>query len=162
MTAGGAEGGAGEVGFYHLSETALDAALGAMLERALARSWRAEVRVGDGARLDALDRGLWCWRAESFVPHARAGGPLDARQPVLLADRPVGDGREALFLVHRARFDPTEAPGRRRVALVFDGADPEAVEHARSAWRLAVGAGLVATYWAQQGGGWSRRARSGE
>jgi DNA polymerase-3 subunit chi len=152
----------GEVGFYHLTATPLDAALPVMLEKALSRGWRAEVRGRDPARLEALDRALWTWREDAFLPHGLAGGRHDARQPVLLTTAPAGEAREALFLVAGAAFDAGEAAARTRVALVFDGADERAVEDARGAWRAATAAGLRAVYWAQEEGGrWTKRRESG-
>lgn len=155
-----------EVGFYHLTATALEAVLPVMLERALSRGWRAEVRGRDPGRLDALDRVLWTFRDDAFVAHGLAGGPHDARQPVLLTLAPrreaTGGVREALFLIDGADLDAAEAGARTRTAFVFDGADATAVREAREAWRRATAAGLKAIYWAQdEQGRWVKRAESG-
>ncbi|MEO1469463.1 MAG: DNA polymerase III subunit chi [Pseudomonadota bacterium] len=151
-----------EVAFYHLTETPLEAVLPVMLERTLARGAWAEVRGPDPRRLADLDQRLWRFRDESFLPHGLASDPHAGRQPILLTAAPAADaGRRAfLFLLDRAPFDPAEAPGRDRVALVFDGHDEAAVGEARAAWRTATGAGLAAVYWAQDGGRWVRRSRT--
>lgn len=152
-----------EIGFYHLTETPLEAALPVMLQRSLERGWRAELRVGDATLVDLLDEMLWTSRDDGFLPHGRAGDPHEARQPILLTVEPaMGDPRAALFLVAGAAFDPSEAALRTRTALVFDGRDEDAVAAARDAWRAAVTATLPASYWAQEAGGrWVKRHESG-
>lgn len=45
---------------------------------------RAYVYCLSEAQARTLDRLLWSFRAESFVPHARAKEPLSARAPVVL------------------------------------------------------------------------------
>ena len=43
-------------------------------------------------------------------------------------------------------------------AILFDGHDPAALEHARGQWRSVTEAGLKAVYWAQTPeGGWVKR-----
>jgi DNA polymerase IIIc chi subunit len=63
-----------DVYFYHLTRSALDAALRQLLERALGRGWRVVVRGQDAARLDWLDEKLWLQPDAGFLPHGRAGG----------------------------------------------------------------------------------------
>ncbi|HEV7416938.1 MAG TPA: DNA polymerase III subunit chi, partial [Tianweitania sediminis] len=48
-----------EVLFYHLSESTLEEALPALLERSTARGWRVVVQAGSEERRDALDAHLW-------------------------------------------------------------------------------------------------------
>ncbi|MEL6768604.1 MAG: DNA polymerase III subunit chi [Pseudomonadota bacterium] len=153
-----------ELGFYRLTETPLERALPVMLAKSLERGWRVEVRGRAAATMEALDLALWSHEQEGFLPHGLAGGPHDARQPVLLttAPSPAGGPREALFLIDRAGFDTGEAAGLTRTALLFDGHDPEALEEARTHWRSTTAAGLRAVFWAQAAGGrWEKQAESG-
>lgn len=163
--AGGAVAG-GEVRFYHLTERSLEAVLPVMLERCLSRGWRAVIRGGDPARLDALDRHLWTYREESFLPHGRAGSAPGQPQdhPIWLTSDPGGaDGAraDALFLIDGAAFEPAALAPLETAAIIFDGQDVAAVERARGDWRRVVGAGLKAVYWAEDNGSWSKRAESG-
>ena len=73
-----------EVWFYHLERSALDQVLPELLERTLARGWRAVVRAREPERIDHLDAWLWAYRDDSFLPHGSSGGALEARQPILL------------------------------------------------------------------------------
>ena len=65
-----------EVWFYHLEQTSLDQALPDLLERTLAKGWRALVRTGDPARLGHLDGWLWTYRG-----YKRCVDLFDGRDP---------------------------------------------------------------------------------
>ena len=64
-----------EVWFYHLERTGLDQALPELLEKTLARGWKALVRTPEPQRIEHLDGWLWSYRDESFLPHGPAGEP---------------------------------------------------------------------------------------
>jgi DNA polymerase-3 subunit chi len=53
------------------------------------RSARLVVYAPDSAVLDRFDQALWTYQATGFVPHVRAGSPLAAETPIVLA--PTGD-----------------------------------------------------------------------
>jgi DNA polymerase-3 subunit chi len=147
-----------EVLFYHLEHQPLDRVLPGLLERTLERGWRAVVQAGSAERLEALDTTLWTYRDDSFLPHGTLRDGPGAEQPVFLttgAENP--NGASVRFLVDGAdleRFD-----GYHRVVYLFDGADGEAVERARAAWRRARAEGCAVTYWQQAPSGrWEKKA----
>jgi len=162
-----------EIRFYHLTERPLEAVLPVMLERTLARGWRAVVRAPDAGLIETLDELLWTYRDESFLPHARAGAPEGERgnggenggaaQPIWLTtggDMP--NAPDALFLLAGAPADPARLAEIEVSAILFDGHDEAAVGAARAQWRALTAAGLKAVYWAQgPDGGWVKRAESG-
>ena len=43
------------------------------------------ILAADPAQAELLDRALWSYDQSSFLPHARAGGPDQAEEPVLIA-----------------------------------------------------------------------------
>jgi DNA polymerase-3 subunit chi len=147
-----------EVWFYHLERSAPERVLGELLEKTLARGWRARVKTGRPDRLKALDEGLWTDRADSFLPHGLETEPHAERQPILLG---VSDqnrnGAQALFLLDGAEPGPLDGYGR--CVDLFDGGDPQAVSAARERWRAARTAGLPVSYWRQtEGGRWEKKA----
>lgn len=147
-----------EVLFYRLSESPLSATLPDLLEKSLARGWRALVRAGSPGAVAMLDDLLWTWREESFLPHGTAG-PQAARQPILLTTgRENANGASILMLTLGARVDPAEAAGFARVCLIFEEADAGALAAAREDWRAVVAAGLPAKFWAQERGRWALKA----
>lgn len=146
-----------EVWFYHLERTGLDQALPELLEKTLQRGWKAIVRSGAPERIEHLDGWLWSYRDDSFLPHAPAGDPAAARQPILLTtdfDNP--NGADALFLVDGA--EPGELDGYQRCVVLFDGGDPDQLALARRQWSAAKGQGLAVSYWKQQARGWEKQA----
>ena len=147
-----------EVWFYHLERSSLDQVLPELLEKTLARGWRALVRVRDPERLSTLDERLWTWRAESFLPHGRADRPDAERQPVLLTSEAVNaNTAQVLFIVDGAELGPTDA--FERCILLFDGRDDEAVAEARKRWSQVKATGAVCSYWKQdEDGRWSNAA----
>lgn len=152
----------GAVWFYHLTRGSVEATLPPLLGKALAAGWRVEVRGGDLARLDGLDRSLWTTPPECFLPHARAGGRHDGRQPILLTSpgEQASNGAACLMLLDGAPLEPTEAARLERTCLLFDGTDPASVEAARGGWRALSAAGLRAIYWAEAASGWTKKAEA--
>lgn len=144
------------VDFYQLSAAPLERVLPQLAERVLAGGGRLLVVHGDGERLRALDRLLWTYQPDGFLPHARAGSDDDAAQPVLLSERTAaGNGARNVLL----------ADGRwRDEALAFDRVfhlfDEEGVADARAAWRALTGRdGVTRRYWRQdEGGRWEQAA----
>jgi DNA polymerase III subunit chi len=146
-----------EVWFYHLERTGLDQVLPELLEKTLARGWKALVRTGLPERIEHLDGWLWSYRDESFLPHAAASEPNAERQPVLLtADFENPNGAQALFLVDGA--EPGELAGFARCLVLFDGADEAQLAEARGLWTRIKADGLPVSYWKQQARGWEKQA----
>jgi DNA polymerase-3 subunit chi len=151
------EGGC-EVWFYHLERTSLDAALPELLEKTLARGWRALVRGTTRERVDHLDGWLWSYRDDSFLPHGVDTEPLAERQPVLITTAMENQNdADALFLVDDA--EPGDIAGYARCVLLFDGRDEAAVAAARRRWASFKAMGAQVSYWRQgESGGWRKEA----
>ncbi|OOY17622.1 DNA polymerase III subunit chi [Thioclava sp. DLFJ4-1] len=151
----------GQVNFYHLTRSSLEEVVLNLASRAVEQGWKVELRGTDSARLDWLDQRLWLMGTEaSFLPHGLAGGPHDALQPILLGTAPAGDGREAMMAVDGAEVAAEETDAHKRVWILFDGNDPQAVQHARGQWKTLTGAGAKAIYWSEEGGRWEKKAES--
>jgi DNA polymerase III subunit chi len=149
-----------EFGFYHLTRSGLDGALPRLLEKAHAQGKRVLLRCPDAERLDQLDRLLWTYRNDSFLPHGSAADGHGERQPIWLTtglDRP--NGAQVLVIVDGAPAE--DADQFERVLELFDGRDADAVAAARERWRWAESRGMSRVYWQQsERGGWQRAASS--
>ena len=147
-----------EVWFYHLERTSLDQALPDLLEKTLARGWRALVRCMADERVEHLDGWLWSYRDESFLPHGVEDAPHTDYQPILLTrgvDNP--NGAQALFLLDGAEPGPLDE--FERCVVLFDGRDETATSAARERWREVKAAGYSASYWRQsEAGAWRKQA----
>jgi DNA polymerase-3 subunit chi len=151
-----------EVLFYHLEKQSLDEVLPGLIERTLARSWRALIRTESAERAQALDNLLWTWNEESFLPHAQRGDGDPTNQPVLITMEEGNLNRaEVLFLVGGTMPESWQGVMAQfaRIVVLFDGRDASALSGARAAWTDARQSGHDATYWRQSAGGrWEKQA----
>jgi DNA polymerase III subunit chi len=138
------------VDFYQLSATPLERVLPRICERLLETGERLLIVV-QPEQLDRLDQLLWTYKADSFLPHARAGADAPERQPILLAPEAKGSNDARNIALADGRW--------RDEALQFDRTfyffDSNGAEEARQAWRQLGGReGLERRYWRQENGKW--------
>ncbi|MCF3973124.1 DNA polymerase III subunit chi [Paracoccus salsus] len=144
--------------FYHLTRQPAEALLPILIGKSLQAGWRVELRGADPERMDWLDRQLWL--GDGFLPHGLAGGPHDARQPVLLTvagQDLASNDPVCLMALDGAEVAAAEVARLERACIVFDGGSGDAVARARDQWRLLTAAGVAAEYWSEEGGRWQRK-----
>ena len=146
-----------EVGFYHLTRTALEPALGQLLTKVLESGKRAVVMASSEERVEALTKGLWTYQTDSFLPHGSVKDGRAEEQPIYLTEKPeVPNGATVLILVDNAVADPLPA-GIERVLVMFDGQDETAVASARGLWKSHQEKSDRLVYWQQtERGGWKK------
>jgi DNA polymerase III subunit chi len=136
------------VDFYQLSRDPVEAALPQIARASLKAGERLLVVSADEAQRGRISEGLWTLK-ESFLAHGQAGGPHDARQPILLND--------GLAAINGARFvvlaDGVWREGDfARIFYMFDAAT---LLPARDCWRmLGMREGVERHFWKQDGGKW--------
>lgn len=147
-----------EVLFYHLTESKLEDALPALLEKSVERGWRVVVQTSEDVRRDFLDAHLWTYRDDSFLPHGTDAAPMPDAQPVLLtATLENPNAATVRFIVDGAEPPPLEP--YERVVFMFDGYDQIQLEGARAQWKRLKGEGLSLAYWQQsEEGRWVKKA----
>ena len=147
-----------EVMFYHLERQTLEEVLPILLEKTIARGWRAVVEVPDPERLEALDRHLWTYRDDSFLPHASGRDDPGTRQPVWLTTGKANPNKAAVRFLTLAA-DPSDVASYERTVLMFSADEPEHIAHARRQWKPLIAAGHTCTYWQQTSAGrWEQKA----
>ncbi|MFN7224118.1 MAG: DNA polymerase III subunit chi [Paracoccaceae bacterium] len=151
----------GIVMFYHLTQSSAEQTALVLLTRALGQGWRIMIRGTDAGALDRLDARLWLDPQDGFVPHGREGGPHDSRQPVLIGTGEATNSAKAILLLDGAEVSEAEAGALERVWMLFDGADPDRLAHARGQWKRLTDAGLPAQYWSEETGRWEMKAEKG-
>lgn len=146
-----------QVDFYHLTLQPLDRVLPRIAERVVGGGGRLLVVADSGDQRVALDRLLWTYAPESFLPHAQAvGDDSDNAQPILIS----GEATPANAARNIALADGVW----REDALKFDRAfhffDDERIVEARAAWRaLGDRDGVDRRYWKQNDEGrWEQAA----
>jgi DNA polymerase-3 subunit chi len=143
-----------EIGFYHLTRTAAEAALPKLLGRTLATGARAVVVAPDEARLAAISTALWLSTDPDWLPHGDARTGHAALQPIWLATRAEApNGASFVFLLDGAEADPG---AWTRMFDLFDGNDEAALAAARARFRAHREAGHTLTYWQQTAAGWQK------
>ena len=139
-----------KVDFYHLTRMPIERVLPRIAERVLASGDRLLIVAAAEPQRAMLDRLLWEYEADSFLPHARIGTGDDAVQPVLIAgDVNAANGARNIALTDGVWRDD---------ALDFDRTfhffDDETIVAARTAWRgLAVRDDVECRYWKQNDAG---------
>lgn len=145
-----------QVDFYHLTRMPIERALPRIAERVLAGGERLLIVANDERQRAALDRLLWEYAPESFLPHACVGAGDDAMQPILIAP----DVKAANAARHIALVDGEW----RDAALTFERAfhffDEDRIGEARAAWKALAGRdGVERRYWKQnEAGRWEQAA----
>lgn len=145
-----------QVDFYHLTAMPLERVLPQIASKVVEGGGRLLIVAADDARLQALDRLLWTFSPESFLPHARIGAGDDAAQPVLLApDVDAANGAK-----HIALADGVWRDEALDFARAFHFFDEERIRDARAAWKaLAERDGVQRRYWKQNDAGrWAQAA----
>lgn len=145
-----------EAYFYQLNGDPPEAVLPRLLDMALGKGWRIELRGVSPEGMERLDLVLWGEGGE-FRPHGLAGGPFDAEQPILLTTGPGAQGRDCLVALDGAPVSEAEARAAERICILFDGAEPEVLATARAQWKALTGAGIAAKYYVREGGAWTLR-----
>ena len=141
-----------QVDFYHLTAVPLERALPRIAEKVLAGGGRLLIVAADDALRANLDRLLWTYSPDSFLPHAQIAASDDAAQPILLAP--------GVNAVNGARNIALADGEWRDGALDFSRAflffDDTRLRPARAAWSALKGRdGVERRYWRQnEGGGW--------
>ena len=134
-----------------------------LLERSLARGWRAVVQATSPERVEALDAALWTYEAGSFLAHGTARDGDATLQPIFLTDGSDNPNAAAIrFFLEGAEALPAlkrEGAVYERVALLFDGNDETELNGARRQWSALRAAGHAVSYWQQnEDGRWDKRA----
>jgi DNA polymerase-3 subunit chi len=143
-----------KVDFYQLGDTPIEAVIASVADKLLATDERILIVSTDEGQLVRLDRQLWNDDAFTFRPHGLAGGPDDARQPVLLSTSVDAPNSARNLVIADGEW--------REAALSFDRAfylfDDAILPAARAAWKALTGRdGVERRFWASEGGKWAQK-----
>ena len=143
-----------QVDFYQLAGTPPEQVIATIAEKVLATDGRLLIVAEDELFLARLNRMLWNGKPNDFLPHGVAGGPDDARQPVLLSTSPDAPNLARNILIADGVWRDSALSYDRSFYLFGD----ESLDAARLAWKLLSGReGVERRYWAQEGGKWVKK-----
>ena len=124
------------VDFYILSRDEPDAPLSAacrLADKAFRLGHRIFINAASGDQARELDRLLWTFRDDSFVPHSLAGEGADPGDPVRIGADTAPDAPPGV-LINLAGTVPSWAEGSTRIAEIV-GADPAGRTAGRERYR---------------------------
>ena len=146
-----------QVGFYHLLNTPLEAALPRLLGRGGCGGWGGRRGAAPAGGVKARDGALLTFDPGSSLPQGTAKEGRPEEQPIYLpatAENP----NDASLLVLTDGVEPGFIEAFERCLDLFDGNDEAAVAAARTRWRTLKDAGHELTYWQQtELGGWEKK-----
>ena len=137
------------VDFYQLSRDPAEWVLPLIARNTLGAGERLLVVSEDTGQLDRIGEALWTRLPDTFLANGQAGGPHDARQPILLSTAVVPANGAQFLALADGGWRESEAA---RVFLLFP---PDRIDEARATWRrLGQREGVERKNWRQDGGKW--------
>ena len=148
-----------EIRFYHLQTRTQDQTLPALLSKAYGQGKNIVVKLRNKQEVAALDKLLWEFNPNSFLPHGSAGTTKEQNvplQPIWLTDIDENPNDADVLMVGHG-VDSERYADFSLCCKIFDGHDSEAVAKAREDWKLYKDQGFELMYWQQdERGGWSK------
>lgn len=140
------------VDFYRLTGLPLFQALPVLAEKAYASGKKIFILAPSDAEAQTLDRELWTYKTDSFLPHDVAGGEYDAKQPILIGCDMAHAAEAAIVF---AVGSPPENVGEKceRLLFMFSGDDLEALKAARLYWKSCDKNGAEKHFWNREESG---------
>ena len=143
--------------FYHLEHASVEAVLPQLLEKTRSKGWQALVKMSD-TRLPDLDKYLWTYRDDSFLPHGRDDEPMSDRHPIRLSSTAErSDGAECIFLLDQTEIDLSDSV--ERCIVIIEGQKADSVTFERGRWKRLKDTNASMSYWQQNDRGeWQKKA----
>ena len=147
-----------DISFYHLTSTSLDDALPKLLEKSLQAGFRVQVKTADEVESERLASWLWNYSPDTFLPHGTTKDGLEAEQPIFISSNWENRNAATLLLVLAGEVPPA-IDGFTRMLDMFNGADAEQTQQARTRWKQYSTAGNALTYFRQTpSGSWEKQS----
>lgn len=147
-----------QVDFYQLSRDPAPKIAVQLARKLFDTGERLLIVSGDDALLTAISEALWQAEGPCFLAHDRAGGELDAMQPILLSAEatPANNARHIMIADGLWRPEMLATAGVERIFYLFG---PAEIDAARLAWKgLKDAAEITRNFWRQDGGKWVKAA----
>ncbi len=143
-----------DIQFYHLLSTPLEVALPKLEAMAYGKEMRTNI-VADAGMLGLLDKALWTYNPNDFLPHG-VEGEKDEEQSILLSQAPSKANQASLLMITNG-LKLGGDDGYARVFDIFNGNDDVATQQARERWSAYKEKGYGLTYIKQRdNGGWDK------
>ncbi len=147
-----------DIRFYHLQKQDLDAALPAILQKAFQSGKNIVVRMRDDKEIERMNKHLWAFKPEVFLPHgSKKDGKAD-QQPIWLSANDDTPNDAKILILTQGKTEEDLSP-YDMCCEMLDGHDEQAITDARTRWKEYQAAGHDVTYWYQnETGRWEKKA----
>ncbi len=147
-----------EIRFYHLQSQTIEQALPKLAELVLKSGNKGIIKVADKNIAKQIDKALWAYSPESFLPHDVEGSKYPKEQELFITSREENpaEAKMALFvncekLEDLSLFD--------RVLYMFEGKLDKIITTAREDYKNYKTQGHEMSYWQQSDQGrWEQKA----
>lgn len=147
-----------EIRFYHVTRGTAGDAIAQILEKAYERGVRSLVYWSDKAKLKQLDRLLWTYRADYFLPHSMDNDTEPAENPIWLTTGEKNLNNAQMLVLCDAE-KPSFFEEFETVLCVFEDKDTGMRDFARNLWKeYGNKDGFSVVYWQQdENGRWNKK-----
>ncbi len=147
-----------EIRFYHLQTQTLDEVLPKLLLKAYGMDKHIIVKTADDKTAEHLNKHLWTFHPDQFLPHGSKKNGNAELQPIWLTSKDENPNEaKILFLTGGATWE--DMSGFDLVCEMLNGFDEDVVKAARGRWKEYKDGGYEMTYWQQNAsGGWDKRS----
>jgi DNA polymerase-3 subunit chi len=120
----------------------LEQAAARLAERHFSQGRKVLILAADPAQAELLDRALWNYDPNSFLPHARAGAPDQAREPVLIATD-LANPNQATVLISAAPLGEMPCAAFSHLIQLLPLEEGEGLQACRACYKALNQAGQV-------------------
>jgi len=141
-----------EISFYHLTSSTVELALPSLLKKSLDSKKKSLILVPEEKDLKRLDKHLWEYQADSFIPHGTSKDSFAENQPILLSNKEENiNNSQFLFALKGASSEFVK--NFERYFDIFNGSNENEVKEARERWKKYKEDGFTLVYWKEDSNG---------
>lgn len=147
-----------EINFYHLQASGIEQNLPKLMAKVYDSGANALVRCADQTLCLEVDKMLWSYPADSFLPHVTDEVENAADNAIVIASGDKNPNNAKILMMLDGASD-NDLDQYDRILFMFDGRHDDTLQAARKRWKTYIDAGHNCTYWQQtESGGWQKKA----
>lgn len=147
-----------EIRFYHLQRQTIEEALPKLAELVLKSGNKGLIKVADKNTAKQIDKALWTYSPESFLPHDIEGSKFAAEQALFITSKEENPAQAKMaILVNGQKLEDLTI--FERILYMFEGVQDDIIATAREDYKSFKDLGYDMSYWQQKDeGGWEQKA----
>ncbi|MDR2781733.1 MAG: DNA polymerase III subunit chi [Holosporaceae bacterium] len=142
-----------EINFYHVSQGNLVPSSLRLLEKIYSSGQRCVFFSPDEERVKIIDKALWTFSTNAFIPHGDMNFGFSDRQPIYFTNR-IENPNNANVLMMIDTIDYKEHHNFKRIIIVFE--EKQQAENANALYNDLKKNNVNVNYWKQNPKGWEK------